>query len=174
MENPKWASGDIWKGQSMATKTIAERLTARSVRLDNGCVECTYKKNIWGYAQMKIAGKMVSCHRAAYESFKGPIPDGLCVLHSCDNPPCINPDHLFLGTNAENVADMVAKRRHSHGDSCGRAKLTREQVSMIRQSKESARSLAEKFGMNASYISSVRNGDGWKDVPGRYLDGCAP
>ncbi len=68
-----------------------------------------------GYGCMKFQGKVLRVHRAMYEVHNGTIPDGLKILHSCDNPPCCNPKHLSLGTQADNVKDMIAKKRHRNG-----------------------------------------------------------
>ncbi len=68
-----------------------------------------------GYGHIAVDGKNLGAHRVSYETFVGPIPDGLWVLHRCDTPPCINPRHLFLGTHKQNVADSAAKGRHHHG-----------------------------------------------------------
>lgn len=100
-----------------------------------------------GYGQVWAGGKMVLAHRLAYELVNGPIPDNLCALHRCDNPPCCNPAHIFLGTQADNMADKTAKGRQSRGEQHysrtkpermvrgernGRAKLNEAQVQEIR------------------------------------------
>jgi hypothetical protein len=146
-------------------KNISERLKARSIYLENGCIETSFKKNIWGYSQMKIDGKMASCHRVSYGEFIGPIPDGLCILHKCDNPACINPEHLFAGTQLENIKDMVEKRRSMHGIKNVMSKLTPDIVAEIRKRKRHYRSWALELGMNAEYIARVARGMYWRDIP---------
>ena len=91
--------------------TTEERLWLRAVRRPNGCIEFTGSLNRKGYGRMWFNGKIAQTHRIAWEITFGPIPDGLQVLHHCDNPPCCNPSCLFLGTDADNTADMVAKGR---------------------------------------------------------------
>ncbi len=90
----------------------------------------------------------------------------MCVLHRCDRPACCNPDHLFLGTKADNNADMIAKGRDRQrpllGESNPQAKLTREQVIEILASGESAAALARRFGVSASTAKDVRAGKTWR------------
>jgi hypothetical protein len=101
---------------------------------ERGCLlwtACTYP---FGHGQFRLHGRLVRAHRFAWESVNGPIPDGLCVLHQCDVPRCVNPAHLFLGTQLDNIADRDAKGRQARqqGEACGKSKLTEVQVYSIR------------------------------------------
>lgn len=114
-----------------------------------------------GYGQIRIKGKSVLVHRVSYELHRGPIPKGLCVLHHCDNPLCVNPDHLFLGTKYDNVQDMIAKGRRSQ------TKLTLDKVKEIRErvsNGETQISLAKEFGVIQQTISDAVTRKTWKDV----------
>lgn len=103
-------------------------------------------------------------NRVAWELTNGPIPAGLEVCHTCDNPPCCRPDHLFLATNAGNHADRDRKGRQARGERNGWAKLTADAVRAIRASGEPARILVERFGVKKATISSVRTGRSWKHI----------
>ena len=127
------------------------------------------------YGRRKYKGKVVLAHRLAYAEANGlnVLTMGGTVLHSCDNPPCINQEHLSMSTQVANMADMVAKGRASHknGEINGRAVLTAEQVQYIRlvcvqHSKELGRAaLGRKFGVSAATISSIMLGKLWKELP---------
>lgn len=93
-------------------------------------------------------------HRHAWVLAHGPIPEGLFVCHSCDNPPCVNPDHLFLGTHDDNMADMTAKGRAG-------VKLTRADAEAIRSDPRSGRAVAADFGVSATTVSNIRRGKTW-------------
>ena len=121
-----------------------------------------------GYGQFGIGYKKVLPHRLAYELAHGEIPDGKCVCHRCDVRRCCNPAHLFLGTKAENTADMVKKGRHAYGERNGTSKLTDEQVRNIRSLYASGEftqaELASRFSVHNVLISSIVRGERWKHV----------
>jgi hypothetical protein len=108
-------------------------------------------------------------HRVAYELYKGPIPDGMCVCHKCDVPQCVNPEHLFLGTYADNMHDMWKKGRarienHMKGVDVWCAKLDDDKVREILASTESSRKIATRLGVGKTAVLRVRRGIGWKHV----------
>lgn len=126
----------------------------------------------WGYGHVGQRGRRVQAHRYAFLIAKGPIPDGQQVLHKCDTPLCVRPDHLFLGTNADNRADAIAKRRHAWGERNHSAKLTQEKVLAIRKeyrkdgphkaSPSNTRELAQKYGVGLGAIHAVVRGKTWR------------
>jgi hypothetical protein len=141
----------------------------------NGCIPWAGAKCKSGYGMLYLTtavgakAKMVLAHRAAYQMANGPIPAEMDVLHSCDNPPCVNPDHLFLGTQRDNNQDMIAKGRQARGETNGRAKLTEADIASIRErygaGRASIKSLGEEFGVTKATIRDVASGRTWKHVP---------
>ncbi|MDP9301284.1 MAG: HNH endonuclease [Actinomycetota bacterium] len=128
----------------------------------------------FGHGRFAVDGRLVAAHRFAYELLVGPIPEGLCVLHRCDNPPCCNPDHLFLGTIADNNADMIAKGRQVvlAGELNGRALLTEAQVEEIRwrhAAGETQVALAHAFGVDRMVVVYAVLGKSWRHVPGPII-----
>lgn len=116
-----------------------------------------------GYGQI-YAGRTRLAHRVSYELFCGEIPKGLDVMHRCDVPPCINPDHLFLGTRAVNMADMVAKNRQAKGEQNASARLTEAEVLAIRASPLINKEIAKQTGMSRPAISIIRRNKIWRHI----------
>lgn len=136
-----------------------------------------------GYGAFWIGGgKTVRAHRFSYETYVGKIPEGLCVLHKCDTPICVNPEHLFLGTDKDNAVDRNAKNRHAfgnrsgakkhpektpRGESSGVSKLKAEDILEIRKEHASGstqKAIAEKYGICHQNVSSITKGRTWKHV----------
>jgi hypothetical protein len=107
-------------------------------------------------------GTQIRAHRVSYVLEHGPIPDGLLVRHTCDNPRCVNPKHLLVGTNYDNAQDAVGRGRMAAGERSGRAKLTAAQACQIRDGGESPSWVAKKFGINESAVRKIRTGERWR------------
>jgi hypothetical protein len=121
------------------------------------------------YGYFKYRYRKYYAHRVSYEIHHGPIPEGMCVCHHCDNPPCCNPAHLFLGTDQDNVSDMIAKGRNVRGEDMHASKLTESQVLEIRYLYSIGwlqADLSAAFGVTPSSVSSVITGKSWKHLPG--------
>ncbi|WP_374759851.1 HNH endonuclease signature motif containing protein [Iodobacter sp.] len=131
-----------------------------------GCWEWTGAKT-FGYGLIGSRdGVLLRAHRVAYELAYGPIPTGLFVCHHCDNPGCVRPSHLFLGTPADNMADKVIKGRlvHMYGERNGRAKLSAADVILIRASDDSYPCIARRFGVTPSAVGLIKRRKLWKHL----------
>ena len=149
--------------------SIKERLLAKiNVNEETQCWEWTAAKMHKGYGHINVGGKVHRAHRLSYQLHIGEIPKGMCVLHRCDNRACINPDHLFLGTQAENMADKVAKGRQQAGAENPMAKLTEPEVVAIKRMLAKhygvQHFLARWFGVNQSTIYMIAAGKNWRHV----------
>jgi len=118
------------------------------------------KENMYGV--LKMNRKTFRSHRFSYEYYKGKIPEGMFVCHTCDNPPCVNPDHLFIGTQSDNMRDMLTKGRTP------KAKLRLDEVRYIFDYKGdmSYSELGEKFKVSVGTIENVKSGRSWHWVTG--------
>lgn len=138
------------------------------VSVSEGCWLWTGGKDPKGYGRTL---RFHLAHRVSWELFVGPIPKGLCVLHECDNPPCVRPDHLFLGTNLDNVKDMVAKGRQARGEANGRAKLTDAAVILARAKYGAGglvfEELAAELNVSESCVRMACRGDRWSHLAGQ-------
>ena len=134
----------------------------------SGCWLWTGYVNSWGYGRAGSDRAERAAHRLSYRAFVGPIAVGMRVLHRCDVPCCVNPQHLRLGTDSDNMQDAIAKGRHvtQRGESNPLAKLNREKVQAIRSNKgrETISELARRYAVSRRAISFVLKGETWASV----------
>lgn len=149
--------------------TVEERLRFTGWRVtDSGCWEFLAKATTnFGYTAVRWKGRQVNTHRLAYECWVGPIPPGCVVCHRCDNPPCINPSHLFVGTQADNLRDMKAKGRYVNGAT----KLSEDEVLDIKEAYATGvftyGMLADAFGVSGSQVGAIVRGEMRRTLRGR-------
>jgi hypothetical protein len=160
------------------SRTVEERFWQYVQKTDN-CWLWTGATRNFGYGVLHIGGhkgKAERAHRLSWEIHNGPIPNGLYVCHHCDNPACVNPAHLFLGTNQDNVDDMVQKGRNfvngeqrSKGERHGMAKLTAEQVLQIREeyvrTKTTFSEIGRRYGLSHQTVRRIIRGEAWQHLP---------
>jgi hypothetical protein len=161
-----------------AAQDVFERLLSNYTPEPNsGCWLWLLGLGTDGYGNISSKGfgrkfRAQSAHRVSWEFFKGPIPQDMCVLHRCDVRSCVNPDHLFLGTRADNNTDKQAKGRASltpgqqgltKGENNAMAKLSKSDVIMIRESEENWKVLAKRYGVHHQTIWKIRRGFRWGD-----------
>lgn len=172
-----------------AARTLEDALTRHALKTE-GCWEWTSvrlkvpngkDKGKLGYGLIqRYANKkrtITLAHRAAYELAHGPIPEGLCVLHKCDNRGCVNPDHLFLGSKGENNSDRNKKGRQARGEGHPRVKLTEQDVLEIRRTYKhyprgtaapiedrpyTASGMSKRYGVSLRAIRNILNGKNWR------------
>lgn len=145
-----------------------QSLSLHSEPNNSGCIIWTGPIVSGGYGAMSVNGDQQLAHRAAWEVSSGQaIPDGMVIRHSCDNPPCVNPEHLSLGSYADNSRDMVKRKRNKYGERVHTAVLKEEEVLKLRRLSDDGWSynmLAEKFGISKSTVYAVVKRKSWKHL----------
>lgn len=160
--------GDPLAGAPAHYSTPEEAFAARTVAMPSGCIHWTGANDDKGYGQLRIKRKLIKAHRYAYMRVHGAIPTGNVILHECDNPACVNVDHLRLGTQLENVRDMDAKRRRINNQPKGEfhvnAKVTPEIVMAIRSDHRRQVDIAAHYGISQSVVSKIKLQQAWRHV----------
>ena len=133
------------------------------------CWEWAASRYPKGYGRFRVAGRTQYAHRVAWELTHGPIPHGMFVCHRCDNPGCVNPDHLFLGTPADNMRDMREKGRgftpRLVGETHHQAKLTEADVVAIRADPRTQVVIAADYGVTQRNVSAIKRREAWAHIP---------
>jgi len=156
-------------------RCLPVKLTIREKFLAKVCQEPARGCWLWqgmvrpdGYGAARFRGKEHGAHRVAWMLFRGEIEPGKAVCHKCDVRACVNPEHLFLGTAADNVQDMADKGRNPTGEKHGSAKLTAEQVSriktMLAEDKMYMSEIAREFGVSQTTIRAIKTRRTWRDI----------
>ena len=168
-------NGIKWKGVGIAQiglyKNTEEKFWKRLDKKSNGCWEWTKAHNKDGYGQTCYKGKMVWTHRMAWIYSKGEIPEGMHVLHKCDNPACCNPDHLFLGTHKDNMNDRDKKNRCNNkglkGELNPQSRYTEKDILQMREMYKKGmkqKEIALIFNTTQPIISNIINRKYWKHI----------
>lgn len=144
--------------------SIAEFFESSICNPVTDCWEWTRGRTSRGYGVIRYGGKQTLAHRFSYEYYVGEIPKGKSVLHLCDNPPCVNPEHLVLGTQLDNMRDCMAKGRYVCGERHKHSKLNNDLVLAIRASSGSQRQIAKRFGTSQPTVCEVKTRKRWKHI----------
>jgi hypothetical protein len=152
-------------GRLWAELPVTERLAEYSVRDDSGCLVWQRSTNAYGYGHLRVRGRLRVAHRVVWELAHGPIPAGMLVLHSCDNPSCIAIEHLHVGTAKDNAQEKIARRRFDNG----RAPMLPDETALairrdwfrggVRQ-----RELAERYGTTVPVVANLVIGHTYKHL----------
>jgi len=157
--------------QAISDPAFLARFRAR-IRKTHGCWIWTSTRTVYGYGVIRYKGRsnsengMLFAHRVAYALANGSAPQ-TCVCHTCDTPLCVNPVHLFCGTHADNMKDMVAKRRSARGERNGMAKISPNDVRSIRAARASGESVYElmsKYSLSEAHVRRIIDRQRWSHI----------
>lgn len=162
-----------WNKESPQTSDLMTRFLSL-ISIGDGCWEWLgYREKSNGYGRTSIGSdstrsqNRINAHQLAFLLFEGSIPEGLFVCHTCDNPPCVRPSHLFLGTPLQNQHDSIEKKRKLHGEQIANHKLTTDMVIEIRkrfEAGEAKRALGRRFGVHRKTIKRIVERTAWPHI----------
>lgn len=148
----------------MTNSTLSDRLWAKvDIKGPDECWEWQGHLDKDGYGAIWINGKDIRAHRASFELAGNTIPEGSLILHSCDNPSCVNPKHLRAGTGSENMSEMTLRGRNKS------AKLTLQQVMAIKEDGRIHREIAAEYGVARTTVCNIKAGRFWSKLTGESL-----
>lgn len=149
-------------------KSLKERFEKYFEKTPNSCWIWTGAILKRGYGQQKTGEKNKRAHRISWELYRGKIPTGMNVCHKCDTPLCVNPDHLFIGTQLDNIRDCIKKNRNAkapNGEEHKNSKLKEKDVRNILKDKRlSLSKIAKEYGVHRKTIEYIKNGKTWKHI----------
>lgn len=155
-----------WRSHHQRFKSFVERFEEK-FRKSDGCWDWIASKGTFGHGKIFFRGRNIIASRASWILYRGEIPKGMCVCHKCDNPGCVNPEHLFLGTHAENMLDKTRKGRAPSGKAVKSSKLTDDDVLEIRRLYKNGASCGEiqkKFNVHKGTIWRAATNQSWKHL----------
>lgn len=157
-------------GAAVAAKSLAARVEENSMPVTEcGCWIWMLSSARFGHGQLTFRYEHLAAHRASWMAFRGPIPEGMHVLHTCDIPQCVNPDHLYLGKDLENARDRMERGRatlppRNIGDDHPNAKITAETAREIKYATGTAKEISERTGVHYQTVHSIRAGRNWSHI----------
>lgn len=144
--------------------SIKKAFEDKYIEHPNGCWYWMAAVRPDGYGAFNCRDATVQAYRASWRIYKGPLPDGLMLRHTCDERLCVNPNHLIPGTHADNMRDMVERNRQTFGEKNPQAFLTEEKVKAIHADPRTQSEIAEAYGVTTSTVSTIKTGSTWKHL----------
>lgn len=157
-------------GAAKYSESLALRIEENSMPVTEcGCWIWMLSTHRHGHGQLTYRYQHLAAHRCSYEAFKGPIPEEMHVLHRCNIPQCVNPDHLYLGKDLENAWDRIAAGTQVNpptliGSEHPNSKLTEDVARQIKNSRGTAKEVAARFGCHFQTVHQIRSGRQWRHV----------